>query len=250
MGNFDLSTLDKSMASKIETLFSGGAPKEGDFLADESIDSVSIEYSSIYQPTTTSVEPTGLFEGMQLGDIYNSRRGIIGDTIEVIPIAMWNSRSYFDRESQEQKCRSPNGITPIDPKFATKCANCRFSKYSKGKPSLCARSLNVLVIPKDFSMRPFVLQFSKTAYKTGLDLARQTRSGKNIYSNIFKIKSERAPKAAYYRLAIKSVEPTPEKLQKPMKVIVGHYIEVISSTINRHEVDETSGEIGAPDNIE
>ena len=254
MGEFDLSTIeDADMVAALSTVFGTQEDKEGDFLSEELMET--LEYASLFQPTTRSVEQSGIYESMRMGDIY-SRTGVIGNSVNVVVLSMWNSRSYYLRDKGEQLCSSPNGITPIHNNYSSKCSTCRFAKFRKGKPSECTKFINILVMPADLSRRPFVLQFSRTGYRIGLDIAKQAKvSGANLYDTVFSIKTEKAKDAAYYKYKIDSVSKADPKLKPAFQAVLEHYRPLVEASITRHESkDEDDApeeqEVQALENVE
>jgi hypothetical protein len=242
MGEFDLSLVkkDKEMVELLGSLFSSKDDKEGDFLAEELLET--LEYASIFQPVTRSVEQTGIYESMRLGDLY-SRAGVIGNSVKVAVLSMWNSRSYYLRDKGEQMCSSPNGVTPIHNKYSSKCATCRFAKFRRGKPSECTKFINILVMPADFQRRPFVLQFSRTGYRTGLEIAKQAKAvGSDLFDSVFEIKTEKAKDAAYYKYKVEGVTETPDKIKPAFRAVLNHYRPLVEASITRHEAKDEEPE--------
>lgn len=238
MGDFDLSIVDddKAMLDVLSNLFGSAEDKEGDFLSEELMET--LEYASLFQPTTRSVEQSGIYETMRMGDIY-SKNGIIGNDIKVAVLSMWNSRSYYLRDKGEQLCSSPNGITPIHNNYSSKCSTCRFAKFRRGKPSECTKFINILMMPVDFKRRPFVLQFSRTGYRIGLDIAKQAKAaGSDLYDTVFHIKTEKAKDAAYYRYKLEGVSKTDDKIKIGLKAVLNHYRPLVEASITRHEQKE------------
>ena len=251
MAEFDLATIkNKEIHSKLQNLFKAPETKSGDLLTEEVFET-KLEYASIFQPTTTAVEPTGVHDGMRLGDVY-TKYGVLGNTLEIVPLVIWNSRNYYDRDRQEQVCRSPNAVTPIHNNLAEKCSECSFAKYSKGNPSKCTVSLNVLAAPVSLSYRPVIISFSRTSWRTGMDLVKQARiSGDNIYDNVFTLKSGKAKDKAYYMYSIEGVSQTPKSLTPAIKLIHDQYLQVVKDSISYHENKNSGpgGNASIPDNI-
>jgi len=254
MGNLNLDKIkDKKIAKRLEGIFGSSADIEGDFLSEEIPET--LDYTSLYQPTTRSVEPSGLHAGMQLGDIYSKATGVIGKKISVAVLAMWNTRSYYMRDRNEQLCSSPNGSTPIHTKFATKCINCRYAKFRRGKPSECTKFINFLVMPENFDRKPFVIQFSRTGYRIGLDIAKQIKDfGGKVYSKVFVLESERAKDAAYYKYKVIGVRDSDAGVKPGFEAILDYYRPIVESSLTRHEIkeeeDDVVEEVQALENVE
>lgn len=250
MSEFDIAIIeDSSLATKVSELLNPTTvEKAGDMLEDLE---ERLDYAGIYQPSTTSVEQTGIHETLKVGGFY-TKYSVLGDVLTGSPLAMWNSRGYFDRTSSKQVCSSPDGKTPRTTEIAEECKTCKFSKFSRGKPSPCTKFLNILFQPEDLSSRPFVLQFSKTSYKTGMDLVRQAKSfGDNIFDSTFTIKTTKVDGYSYRKPIIEDCSHTEDKMKPIYGAIQEHYSLIVQKTVQSHLVsdDEEMDEIETPVNI-
>lgn len=251
MTDFDLALIenDEKLMSLVTELFTPNQEKDGDFLAEDFQET--LDYASIFQPTTTSVDQSGIYEDMKMGDVY-STRGVLGKSMSVCILSMWNSRSYYLRDKGEQLCSSPNGKTPIHTKFSSSCDTCRFARFSKGKPSECTKFINLLVMPENFKMKPYVLQLSRTSYKIGVTLAKQARSfGPQLFDTTFDIDTEKAKDAAFWRYKISGARPTTDRLKGALLAVQKYYSPIVQASISRHEIpEEEDSEIQALENVE
>jgi len=246
---------DPKIAEKLQALFSPQKDKIGDLMSEDILET--LEYASIYQPTTRSISPSGVHSGIRMGEIY-TKYGVVGKDTASIPLVMWNSRSYYDRNKNEQLCSSPNGLTPVHQRLASKCATCRYQRYSRGSPSLCTKFLNILMLQENLKAKPYVLQFSRTSYRIGTDIAKQAKGfGDNLYDCVFELTTKQAEGAAYFKWTVASVRPVQDDLKAALGEIQKHYFNLVSKTISRYEVtaedaeaDKADEAIEAPENIE
>lgn len=251
MANDIVPIQDATLAARVESLLSSSAPdKDGDFL-DELEER--LEFAGIMQPTTSSVDEEGVHEGIKMGDFY-TKFGVLGNPITGVPLAMWNSRVYFNRDTNKQVCSSPDGKTPIHNDIANNCKTCPKARYGKKSPSPCTSFLNILFQPADLSTKPFVLQFSKTAKKVGMDIVRQVKSfGENTYDTTFTLKTIKAEGYNYRKPTIEGAVPTPDEMKSVYQVILDHYKPIVTNAITRHLDDgpdeADSDEVETPDNI-
>lgn len=235
---FELATietkgLDKTIKKRIEELFAPPKKRAGSLFSAPIVDN-KLDYISIYQPTTTSVEASDLYEGMRLGDLY-TRKGLIGKSITVIPLVLWMSRNYYDKDLKKSVCRSPDGEIPVHDRINSKCEGCPMARFSKGSPSKCAEAINVLAIPSDFSSKPFVFQFSKTSFQIGKKIALHTNQfGEDVFDSTFTLETERADGKAYFVYKIASVKDTQKKINPLLTALQEHYSEDITKRITRH----------------
>jgi len=229
---------DSEVKKRVTALFAPPKKRAGSLFTTEVADN-KLDYISIYQPTTTSVEAKDIYQGMNMGDMY-SRKGLIGNNVTMIPLVMWGSRNYFDKNLKKSVCRSPDGEIPVHDRISKKCEGCPKARYSKGNPSSCAEGINILAIPADFSSRPVVFQFSKTSYQVGKNIALQANQfGDEVYDSCFSLETQRADGKAYFVYKIARVAETKKKFRPLLKALQDHFSEDITKRITRHRADLT-----------
>jgi len=241
---------DTELLARVESFFSAGGKKEGDLLDDEF--GIELQYCSILQSSTTSIDVgEGPFKDIKYGDFFLEDLAL-GNEIDLIPLVMWGDRAYFVQDTSSPVCKSPDGITPIDPtKFSKKCENCQFSKWEGKKPPACTKALNVLFVPSDFKSTPFVLKFSRSGARLGKDIAKLTkRNSKAVYETTFTLatKQETKNKRRFYVPIKKGTFLTDPALFPALKFIQKKYLEVVRGFTTRHHKTE-SVEKAPPSNI-
>jgi len=243
---------DKALLARVEAFFDqDGQKQEGDLLDDEF--GLELQYCNIVQTSTTSIDiGEGIFKDTKYGNFFLEDQDL-SDTMDVIPLVMWSDRAYFVQDTPKPICKSPDGITPIENKFASKCENCQFSKWQDKTPPKCTRSLNVLFITSDFTSTPFVFKFNRTGAKVGKDIIKVAkRNSKSVYGTTFTLatKQETKNKRRYYIPIKNGAYLTDSSLFPALKYIQSKYLEVVKSFTTRHHVQETKPEDSAPTNID
>lgn len=225
---------ENDLQAKLAQLLEGSSEsKEGDFFEDVE---ETLEFASVFQPSTTSVEATGIHSGLKIGD-YFTKYGVLGNPIKGAILSMWQSRVLFI--DQKRICSSPDGVKPVHNEIAESCRTCPKAKYAKGKPSECTKNINILFQPEDLSTKPYILQFSKTMYKVGMDLVRQAKKfGDNVYDYTFTMETKKVDGYAYRAQNIAGAEPTSEEMKAIYKSIQDHYKETVSQMVTRHQGKE------------
>jgi hypothetical protein len=244
---------DQELLARVESFFSSGDKKEGDLLDDEF--GIELQYCNILQSTTTSIDMgEGPFVDIKYGDFFLEDTPL-GNEVELIPLVMWSDRAYFVKDNPAPVCKSPDGITPMDTKFATKCENCQFGKWDNNTktPPKCTKALNVLFIPSDFRSTPFVYKFSRTGAKVGKDIVKVAkRNSRAVYETTFTLttKQETKNKRRYYVPVKNASYLTDPALFPALKFIQSKYLEVVRGFTTRHHIAAADPQSEAPTNIE
>ena len=245
---------DKNLLARVEAFFTSDDKKDGDLLGEDEEFGLSINYCNIVQSTTTSIDigEEGPFKDIKYGDFFVEDEAL-GNEMDLIPLVMWSDRVYFVKDNSSPVCKSPDGMTPIDTKFATKCSNCQFSKWGADKtPPACSKALNVLFVPSDFKSTPFVLKFARSGAKLGKDIVKVAkRNSRAVYETTFTIatKQETRKKRRFYIPVKKGTYLTDPSLFPALKFIQAKYLEAVKGLTTRHHVTAEAG-IKAPTNIE
>jgi hypothetical protein len=245
---------DKELLVRVESFFNSGVQKEGDLLEEEF--GLELQYCNILQTSTTSIDiGEGPFKDIKYGHFFLEDTDL-GNDLDLIPLVMWSDRAYFVQDNPSPVCKSPDGKTPMETTFATKCANCQFGKWdNKTKtPPKCTKSLNILFIPNTFTHTPFVFKFSRTGAKVGNEIIKVAkRNARSVYETTFKLttKQENKKKRKYYVPVKNGSYLTDPGLFPALKFIQGKYLEVVRGFTTRHlnNDDTTETQEDAPTNI-
>lgn len=128
-----------------------------------------------------SVSPEVMEQDLKAGVIFlNLQNKSLGEKIVITPVLHYKSRIKFVPldDGGGIDCSAPNAITPRDSKYATACAECKFSQWDekaekkKDQRPACTIFQNFVVLVGD-SLEPVILSMSSTKLK----VARKWWSG-------------------------------------------------------------------------
>ena len=193
-----------------------------------------IQYARIYQPTS-SLSREGAYANINLGDLYIDKP--LGDNLTVYPLIGWYSRAKWEQEGNDRfmDCQSPDGVSPVDPKYAKKCGQCHHSRGSKQSPSACTRVCNILVVDSTFS-EVYTLQFSKSSAKAGdviLNLANSGDDDAPFFHTSFSVKTKKDDKMPFYKFITRADSPCAPDLYPALLAIQDKYMVLVQSQITR-----------------
>lgn len=169
----------------------------------------------IKQPT--SRDP--LAENLKSGEMYTSTGEAKGSKIEVIVLyryithARWKANDFSSPD-----CSSP-GELPGHPRlsvFGTECSACPDLPFRDGQPTACSKNMVYWVMDAKTNSDIYVVQFSKTSYKTGAELYKLAKAQQTAWHRKFILSSVKAnsTKGVFYNFNISLGEPTDEPQQK------------------------------------
>ena len=104
-------------------------------------------------------------KGANIGDILLGE-SILNQPCDVIPLRSWKARQYWSPDKDEAKvlCSSPDAILGYQ---GTECKKCPHSVFDEeSRKTECNTMVVVMVVKADLS-DVFMVNFSKTGYKTG-----------------------------------------------------------------------------------
>ncbi len=116
----------------------------------------------------------------QLGQFQDSlTEEVLGDKVELVLMSFKNGAVYF--HDGKLKCKSVDGITNVQ---GDACKLCPHSVYHKGewtdgKSPACSSTKEFIAVTKATvegkEMKPYIVTFTKTSYKTGTKLISMAR---------------------------------------------------------------------------
>lgn len=146
------------------------------------------------------------------GNLYTDTGDVLSTPWEFVPIYMYYANTKFpqgDEDDRNRLCRSEDTIISTRGQL---CNDCPDQPFRGGQVTQCKKTIEVFVFDRDFQ-NIYKLQFSKTNYKVGSKLYRQTSSGSVPWERIYALGTEVATQektgAKYF---IFTVTPTGEKI--------------------------------------
>jgi len=94
---------------------------------------------------------------------FNDNREDDLEVFRCVMLACNKGRTHFDPNSNQPDCRSLDGSTPLQPKFARTCATCPLSQWVGTDKPECPEQLNLLLL--DATLQPFIYSASGSHLK-------------------------------------------------------------------------------------